>query len=621
MLEKQIMYLTKIKEPSDLRALDYDQLEELAQEIRERIIEVVNETGGHLGPNLGVVELTIAIHRSFDSPRDAIIWDTGHQSYVHKLLTGRQANFESLRQQGGISGYPSTEESTHDWVENSHASTSLSYAHGLSTAFKKSGEEGNLKRRVVAVIGDGALTGGMAFEGLNNLGHHGSDVTIILNDNGRSYAPTVSKLGESLAMLRINPNYQRQEERLKNIIESLPLGNKIAQKALRATKAAVREVWEPPSFFENLGVEYTGPFDGHDIKKIEQVLKQASQVKGPVVVHVVTQKGKGYAPAEEDKTKQMHDTSTMKSDSYTNAFSEVLVKAAEEHPNLVALTAAMPDSTGLLDFQARYPDRFLDVGIAEQHGVAAAAGMAMGGLKPVVAIYSTFLTRAIDQLNLDVGMHRQPVVFCLDRAGITGDDGPSHHGVLDMVLCSKIPGITILSPSSYQELQEMFLHAMTIEDGPVVLRWPKTAARQVKPNEIGKGLKAREVIKGGTEKTVCILAVGKMLEAAEGACAILAKNKIQTSVWDVRCIKPLDEKMLEAVADYELVVTVEDGLANGGAGTGIEQALFKMGSKATISIMGIPDAYIPHGKADEILSSLGLDVEGIASQIKKDLKK
>lgn len=619
------MYLEKILQPSDLKALDYGQLDELALEIREKLIETVTVTGGHIGPNLGVVELTIAIHRAFDSPRDAIIWDTGHQAYVHKLLTGRVANFDSLRQPGGISGYPSTEESEHDWVENSHASTSLSYAHGLSTAFKMSNEEGELNRRVVAVIGDGALTGGLAFEGLNNLGHSECDVTIVLNDNGRSYAPTISRLSDSLARLRINPNYLRQQERVESTIRKLPLGKQI-EKVVGAAKAAIREVWEPPSFFENLGVQYTGPFEGHDIEKIENALKNAAKIKGPIVVHILTEKGRGYQAAEDDPIKLMHDTSIAKPDSYTNAFGESLMKAAEEHPNLIAITAAMSDSTGLLDFQARYPDRFLDVGIAEQHAVTAAAGMAMGGLKPVVAIYSTFLTRAIDQLNLDVGLHRQPVIFCLDRAGITGDDGPSHHGILDMVLCSKIPGITIFAPSSYQEIQTMFAEALKIEDGPVVLRWPKTTARQVGDKEVGSGLKARETYKSQQHK-VCILAVGKLVEAAEGAADLIKKDSIDASVWDVRCIKPLDPKMIKEASQYELVITVEDGLAIGGAGTGIKEAIEKVSANrkvhATTKVvtLGVPDSYIPHGNADEILKSLGLDAAGIAKQIKSQLKK
>ncbi len=536
------------------------------------------------------------------------------------MLTGRFSSFATLRQPGGMSGYPSTEESDHDWVENSHASTSLSYAHGLATAFKmKQEKRDDLKRQVVAVIGDGALTGGMAFEGLNNLGHSESDVTIILNDNGRSYAPTISRLGKSLAKIRINPHYLNQQEKIEKVVRSMPLGGQL-ERAVSAAKAAIRDVWEPPSFFENLGVKYTGPFDGHNIKEVEEAIQNASQIHGPIVVHVMTEKGHGYAPAVTDTVKQMHDTSVSKEGSYTHAFSEILMKAGEEHPNMVAITAAMPDSTGLLEFGERYPERCIDVGIAEQHALTAAAGMAMGGLKPVVAVYSTFLTRAIDQLNLDVGLHRQPIVLCMDRAGITGDDGPSHHGILDMSLCLKVPGMTVLVPSSYQDLQAMFMEAMRIKSGPVSIRWPKTPARHVDESEIGEGLNARQT-RPGTGKKVCILSVGKMLDFAEEAAEILSRQKIKPAVWDVRCIKPLDEKMLAAASDYDFVVTVEDGIAVGGAGSHIAAALkSSRTSKTHVENMGVPDTYIPHGKADEILKSLGLDGEGIARRIQKLIK-
>ena len=610
------MLLEQIKQPSDLTSLDYPQLLVLAEEIREKVIEIVNQNGGHMGPNLGVVELTIALHRAFNSPRDAILWDTGHQSYVHKLLTGRYSQFENLRQGGGMSGYPSKEESEHDWIENSHASTSLSYAHGLAKGFEHSNRHGGIKRRVVAVIGDGALTGGMAFEGLNNLGHSGTDVTIVLNDNGRSYAPTVSRLGESLARLRINPRYLRQQERVEKVIRGLPLVGRQLERAVDATKAAVREVWEPRSFFEDLGVAYTGPFNGHDIQGIETALKNAAKIPKPIVVHVLTEKGRGYPPAEKDEVKHMHDTSTSKAGSYTHAFSQSILKAAEEYPNLVAITAAMPDSTGLLEFAERYENRYLDVGIAEQHALTAASGMAMSGLKPVVALYSTFLTRAFDQLNLDIGLHRQSVVICLDRAGITGDDGPSHHGILDMVLCTKVPGMTVFAPSSYQELEVMMMDAMKIESGPVSIRWPKTAARQVEEMQVGSGLKGRLVKNGLKDNArVAILSVGKMLDTAEQAAELLAKKKIHTTVWDVRCVKPLDEEMLKHAGEHDFIVTVEDGLKDGGAGSNIALALSE--NPAKIHILGVPDSYIPHNNADQILASLNLDAKGIAKTITK----
>ncbi|MEQ8717284.1 MAG: 1-deoxy-D-xylulose-5-phosphate synthase [Acidimicrobiales bacterium] len=607
------MLLDRITGPADLRDLDIAELDALAAEIRAHIVDAVETHGGHLGSNLGIVELTLALHRVFDSPRDVILWDTGHQAYVHKIVTGRARGFESLRSADGISGYPSREESAHDWIENSHASTVLSYAHGLATAF--AADPGQQDRRVVAVIGDGAMTGGMAFEGINNLGHSGRDVTIVLNDNGRSYAPTVSRLGESLARLRVNPRYVRQSDRIEKIIGELPVVGDQVERAIEATKAAVREMWEPTSFFENLGVRYTGPFDGHDIAGIEKAVRNAADIDGPVVVHVLTEKGRGYGPAENDPIKRMHDTSTAKPGSYTEAFTEAMVKLGEAHPELVAITAAMPDSTGLLPFAARFGDRCIDVGIAEQHAVTAAAGMAMGGLRPVVAVYSTFLTRAFDQVNLDVGLHRQPVIFCLDRAGVTGDDGPSHHGVLDMVLCTKVPGMTVMAPSSYQELQVMLADALEITSGPVVIRWPKTTARHVDDSQVGTGLKARRVLTGDD---VCILAVGKMLEAAEEAAERLTARGRSVTVWDARIAKPLDPEMIADAARHRLVVTIEDGLRDGGVGSAMADAVAAQdepGKPTCVRVLGVPATYIPHDKPDVILARLGLDADGIVETV------
>jgi 1-deoxy-D-xylulose-5-phosphate synthase len=598
------MLLDSIHEPADLRRLDATQLDTLARELRELIVETVSARGGHLGSNLGVIELTLALHRVFDSPRDIVLWDTGHQAYVHKLVTGRTRAFATLRQSDGLSGYPSRQESEHDWIENSHASTVLSYAHGLASALKLTGRR---DRRVVAVIGDGSMTGGMAFEGLNNLGHSGSDVTIVLNDNGRSYAPTVSKLSESLVRIRSNPVYMKRQARMEKIAENIPWVGEVAHRGINATKLAIRALWEPPAFFENLGVHYLGPFDGHDIVSVEKALQNASAFDGPVVVHVLTQKGRGYAPAENDRIKNMHDLSELKPGSFTAAFSETMVKLAEEHPEVVAITAAMPDSTGLLPFIERFPDRCFDVGIAEQHAVTSAAGMAMVGLRPFVAVYSTFLTRAIDQVMYDVGLHRLPVVFCLDRAGITGDDGPSHHGVMDMVLLSKVPGMTILAPSSYQELQHMLVDALEL-DGPVAIRWPKTPARSVPEHEVGHGLRARR-LREGTD--VCLLSVGKMLDTAEGAADALEAEGVSVSVWDVRAVKPLDPAMIEAAAAHRVVVTIEDGFRDGGAGAAMRDAIDALGSVARVKVLGIPTDYLAHGKPDEILARLGLDAAGV----------
>jgi 1-deoxy-D-xylulose-5-phosphate synthase len=605
------MLLESINDPADLRGLSRAELSELATEIRAFIVDTVSKNGGHLGSNLGVVELTLALHRVFDSPRDIILWDTGHQAYVHKLVTGRGADFDHLRQAGGLSGYPCREESEHDWIENSHASTVLSYAHGLDTAQRLSGGH----RRIVAVIGDGSMTGGMAFEGLNNLGHTGSDVTIVLNDNGRSYAPTVSKLSESLVRIRSNPVYMQRQARLEKLAESVPFLGEPLERGIQATKWAIRHMWEPPAFFEHLGLRYMGPFDGHDVEVVEKALANAINFDGPVVVHVLTQKGRGYAPAENDLVKNMHDTSELKPGSYTAAFSEALVKLGETHPEVVAITAAMPDSTGLLPFQERFPDRCFDVGIAEQHAVTAAAGMAMGGLRPIVALYSTFLTRAIDQVTYDVGLHGQPVIFCLDRAGITGDDGASHHGVLDMVLLTKVPGMTVFAPSSYQELQSMMVDAIEL-DGPVAIRWPKTSARNVPEHEVGHGLRARR-LREGTD--VCLLAVGKMLDAAEEAADRLEADGASVSLWDVRVVKPLDAEMLAAAAAHPLVVTIEDGLRSGGAGDAMRDAISALGTGNRIEVLGTPVAYIPHGKPDQILADLGLDADGITATVRAAL--
>jgi 1-deoxy-D-xylulose-5-phosphate synthase len=608
--------LEQITCPADLRRLDHPELEELAGEIRELIVESVTANGGHLGSNLGVVELTIALHRVFDSPRDIMLWDTGHQAYVHKMLTGRVSDFDGLRKADGLSGYPSRAESEHDWIENSHASTVLSYAYGIATAQASDVGEG---RRVIAVIGDGALTGGMAFEGLNNLGHAGRDAIIVLNDNGRSYAPTVSRPSDSLRRLRNSPRSVRAlariEQRLK---ETLPFGESV-ERAFEATKAAVREMWDTTTFFEDLGIRYNGPFDGHDIAGLERALRNAAQFDGPTVVHVLTQKGRGYAPAENDEVKRLHDVGLPKPGSYTAAFTEALIKEAEVRPELVAITAAMPDSTGLLPFSERFPDRCIDVGIAEQHAVTAAAGMAMAGLRPVVAVYSTFLSRAFDQVNLDVGLHAQPVVFCIDRAGITGPDGASHHGLLDMVLLSKVPGLTLFAPSSYQELQQMLHDAFEITDGPVAIRYPRTSAVMVGEADVGRGLEARK-LRTGTD--ACILAVGKMVEHADQAAEMLAAEGISTTVWDVRVVTPLDPVMLADAATHPVVVTVEDGIRVGGAGSAIRDELLEAGSGApsappTINVLGVPVEYVPHGSPEAILASLGLDAEAIAATVRR----
>jgi 1-deoxy-D-xylulose-5-phosphate synthase len=619
--------LETISGPADLRKLNTDELVALAAEIREFIVQAVSVTAGHLGSNLGVVELTLAVHRVFNSPRDIILWDTGHQAYVHKIVTGRREGFVSLRQGGGLSGYPSRAESVHDWVENSHASTILSYAHGVAAAVQHSSTP---DRKVVAVIGDGSMTGGMSFEGLNNLGHSESKVVVVLNDNGRSYAPTVSRLSESLTRLRLHPGLKSMRSRVEDVLRDLPAVGGLAYSSLQGVYSAIREVIEPPAFFESLGVRYVGPIDGHDIPGMEQALQQAAEYDGPIVVHVLTQKGRGYAPAEDDDEKCLHDAPVFDPAvgpteaqrglaGYTQAFNEALLEIGEEFPQVVAITAAMPGPTGLLPFQARWPNRFFDVGIAEQTAVTSAAGMAMGGLRPIVAVYSTFFSRAFDQANLDVGMHGLPVVFALDRAGITGPDGASHHGVLDIALCLKIPAMTIFAPSSFQELRIMLRSAVEL-DGPAAIRYPRGKGRDVAPDQVGSGLSARRVYEGDGE--VCILAVGKMVQAAEEAAAILADDGIRATVWDVRVVRPLDPAMVTNAARHRLVVTAEDGIRVGGAGAFIADAIADLRESRQgppVLVLGTPPSYIPHGDQSSILTQLGLDGPGIAAATEKAL--
>jgi 1-deoxy-D-xylulose-5-phosphate synthase len=589
-----------------------------------------------------------------------------------------------------LSGYPNRAESEHDWIENSHASTALSYAHGIASGFAVRGVEG--ERRVVAVVGDGALTGGMAYEALNNLGHSRRRVVVVLNDNGRSYAPTVSQLSQSLTALRLNPTYTAARERWRQRLRDLPGFGELAYSSVRALDSAVREMVTPHTFFEALGVRYAGPIDGHDIAHMEQAFAHAAEWDGPIVVHVLTQKGRGYAPAEEDDVQRLHDFkvptaagtgggagagggagggagvvgggvggsgnmvgssagiavggsastdggglsslstsgsgsgseieadgSPQRAATYGDAFSRALLAVAEEDPRIVALTAAMPGPTGLLPFQARFPDRFYDVGIAEQHEVTAAAGMAMAGLRPVVAVYSTFLSRAFDQANLDVGLHGCPVVFVLDRAGITGDDGPSHHGILDMALALSIPGMTVFTPSAAEEVEPMLRTALSLS-GPSTIRFPKTAPRHVAPDDVGEGLSARRLRHG--DGSVCLLGIGKMLGPCLAAADELAREGVEATVWDARVISPPDVAMLADAARHHLVVTAEDGVRFGGAGAFLVDAMAaQVDSEAlsmpAIRVLGIPRQFIAQGKADNILASLGLDGAGIAESVRR----
>jgi 1-deoxy-D-xylulose-5-phosphate synthase len=639
------MILPSIETPADLRPLGYDQLTQLAAEIRAFIVETVTTTGGHLSSNLGAVELTLALHRVFDSPEDILLWDTGHQAYVHKLLTGRRHRFVELRKEGGLSGYPNRAESDHDWIENSHASTALSYAHGLATALELNhelvGSGGN--RRVVAVVGDGALTGGMAYEALNNLGHSNRRVVIVLNDNGRSYAPTVSHLSQVVTELRLHPAYVQARQRVGRRIRNIPALGEMAANSVLGLTSALREIVAPHVFFEALGVRYAGPIDGHDIAQMEQAFANAAEWEGPIVVHVLTQKGRGYAPAEEDEVQRLHDVKASRlsppdtvegtppprldeqvgavvpTTTYTDAFTRALIAEAEKDPRVVALTAAMPGPTGLLAFQQRFPDRCFDVGIAEQHEVTAAAGLAMGGRKPVVAVYSTFFSRAFDQANLDVGLHDLPVVFVLDRAGITGENGPSHHGLWDLALCLAMPNMTVFAPSCAEEVGVMLAEALALP-GPSVIRFPTTAPPPPAPERVGSGLSARRARTG--DGSVCLLGVGKMVAACEAAAVLLAAEGIDAAVWDVRVVSPPDPAMLADAASHQLVVTVEDGVRFGGAGMFLTDALaaWARGEGRPVPAsanLGIPRAYIPQGRPDDLLSHLGLDGPGVAASVRQ----
>ena len=660
------MILQSIETPADIKDLSHEQLLEVAEEIRSFIIDSVTTTGGHLGSNLGAVELTLAVHRVFDSPRDVILWDTGHQAYVHKLLTGRRFGFKSLKQAGGMSGYPNRAESEHDWIENSHASTALSYAHGIAKAFTVRGED--TERRVIAVVGDGALTGGMAYEALNNLGHSGCRVVIVLNDNGRSYAPTVSQLSQSLTSLRLNPTYTQTRERLRNRLRGLPAFGPLAITGVHSVASALREMVAPHTFFEALGVRYAGPIDGHDVDVMEQAFAHAAEWDGPIVVHVLTQKGRGYGPAEQDDIQRLHDVKATKAGAlenaigssagaavggsagtdiggvatplstpdaephpaplrtttYTDAFTRALLRAAEDDQRVVALTAAMPGPTGLLPFQARFPARFFDVGIAEQHEVTSAAGMGMAGIRPVVAVYSTFFSRAFDQANLDVGLHGSPVVFVLDRAGITGDDGPSHHGILDMALALSIPGMAVFAPSAAEEIGPMLRTALELP-GPSTIRFPKTAPRHIDESEVGEGLSGR-LLRAG-DGSVCLLGVGKLVESCLLAADELLSEGVAATVWDVRVVSPPDPDMLADAARHAVVITAEDGVRHGGAGAFIVDAMeastesFDLGQRGPITrTLGVPREFIAQGKADDILHSLGLDGRGIAESVRSALR-
>ena len=558
--------LEQIRGPADLQHLSAVQLDELAREIRDFLIHKVAATGGHLGPNLGVVELTLALHRVFDSPHDPILFDTGHQAYVHKMLTGRCQDFDSLRKKDGLSGYPSRAESEHDWVESSHASSSLSYADGLAKAFELSGHR---NRHVVAVVGDGALTGGMCWEALNNIAASGRPVVIVVNDNGRSYAPTIGGFAEHLAALRLQPGYERVLEEGRKAVRGLPMIGEFCYQCMHSIKAGVKDALSPQVMFTDLGLKYVGPIDGHDESAVESALRHARAFNAPVVVHVVTRKGMGYAPAENDVDDQMHACGVIDPETglatsipgpgWTSTFSDTLIRLAAKRRDVVAITAAMPGPTGLSAFRQRYPDRFFDVGIAEQHAMTSAAGLAMGGMHPVVAVYSTFLNRAFDQMLMDVALHRLPVTLVLDRSGITGPDGASHNGMWDLSLLGIVPGMRVAAPRDGARLREELGEALDISDGPTALRFPKgDVGEDIPAVERRGGVDILALPADNTTEDVLIVAVGPFASMAMAIAGRLRNHGIGVTVVDPRWVLPVPAEIATLAARHKLVVTLED---------------------------------------------------------------
>ncbi len=609
--------LERINDPSDLDDLSWAELDQLAEEIRSFLLDRISRTGGHLSPNLGIVELTIALHRAFDSPSDRIFWDVGHQAYVHKLLTGRRDGFDHLRSFGGMSGYPSRSESEHDFVENSHASTSISYALGDALG----GGDG----WSIAVIGDGAFTGGQAYEALSHLSVlRPPKVIVVLNDNGRSYAPTVGGLAmlAGLAGLRFDPRYEWAKRTTGKMLRTMPVVGGTADELAMRFKEAVKQVIEPSTVFDTLGLKYSGRIDGHDIPLLEETLRRAKEFHEPVVVHVVTEKGNGYEPAIADELDKLHGVSSfdvatgqpLKSEiKYTDVAGVALVEAARRDPDLVGISAAMVSSTGLQQMSEEFPDRVIDAGIAEQHAVGLAAGLAMAGKRPVVAMYSTFLQRAIDQVTMDVCLHDLPVTFLLDRAGVTGPDGSSHHGAFDISMLRGIPNLVIGSPADATELAGMVATAVT-HDGPIVLRYPKAAATSlpampVDPVPIGTWVE----LQTGTD--VLFIANGRMVESCEKAAADLEQHGVSCGVLNARWIKPIDPRLLDWAAAYRLIVTVEDGVISGGFGAAVLEHLVGTPAASRVELLGIPDRFLPFGSAGDVLHSIGLDAASISEHV------
>ncbi|GAV97429.1 MAG: 1-deoxy-D-xylulose-5-phosphate synthase [Corynebacterium glutamicum] len=619
--------LNSISTPADLKALNDEDLDALAKEIRTFLVDKVAATGGHLGPNLGVVELTIGLHRVFDSPQDPIIFDTSHQSYVHKILTGRAKDFDSLRQKDGLSGYTCRAESEHDWTESSHASAALSYADGLSKAKQL---DGDTTHSVVAVVGDGALTGGMCWEALNNIAAaKDRKVVVVVNDNGRSYSPTIGGFAENLAGLRMQPFYDRFMEKGKTSLKSMGWVGERTFEALHAFKEGVKSTVIPTEMFPELGMKYVGPVDGHNQKAVDNALKYAHDYDGPIIVHMVTEKGRGYAPAEQDLDELMHSTGVIdpltgapKSASkpgWTSVFSDELVKIGAQNENVVAITAAMAGPTGLSKFEANFPNRFFDVGIAEQHAVTSAAGLALGGKHPVVAIYSTFLNRAFDQLLMDVGMLNQPVTLVLDRSGVTGSDGASHNGVWDMALTSIVPGVQVAAPRDEDSLRELLNEAISIDDGPTVVRFPKgelpTPIVAIDTLEDGVDVLAYEDATEDDAPSVLIVAVGERATVALEVASRIKQHGVNVTVVDPRWIVPIPQSLVALSDDHDLVITIEDGVIHGGVGSLLSDALNASEVDTPRRQIAVPQKYLDHASRNEVLADYGLDADGIETTV------
>ena len=619
-------FLPGIKSPSDLRLLSPENLDVLAVEIRTALVDYVTKTGGHLGPNLGVVELTLALHRVFDSPKDPILWDTGHQSYVHKMVTGRSDDFETLRQEGGLSGYPSRAESIHDVIENSHASTALSYADGIAKAFEIHGES---DRHVVAVVGDGALTGGMTWEALNNIAD-GSDrsIVIVVNDNERSYSPTIGGMARHLATLRTTKGYERFLDWGKSVLERTPVVGAPVYDALHGMKKGIKDFVAPQGLFEDLGLKYIGPIDGHKIADMEFAFQRARDFGGPVIVHVITEKGRGYKPAETDEADRFHavgvvdpDTGkplTQAAKSWTSVFSQELVAIGGERQDVVAITAAMLGPTGLDAFADKFPERTFDVGIAEQHAVTSAVGMAHAGLHPVIAIYATFLNRAIDQVIMDAALHGAGVTFALDRSGVTGDDGASHNGMWDMALLRVVPGLDLFAPRDGARLVSALRNCVGKSDHPTVIRFSKGAIPEDMPAVLSLGF--ADVLMASPNPDVTIVSVGGMATQALEAARTLQDNGFSVEVIDPIQVLPVAPGLISYLAEREFVVTIEDGLVDGGIGEAIGSGLRVAKAITRVTSLGIPKKFLDHATRKSILNKLHLDAQGIAETIEQGLK-